>query len=479
MTTLPRSRIRRLERSLDPRAAARRAAPAANGHPACADPRPGEPDATGTVSMQFDPGHRPALHRAVRETGPYAGGFDLTGDADDDYSAPPPDPTAEYRLVGSSESSGADAPHGGPALRAGPAGGAGPALRAGPGPADRPSIAVGPAAADRPAPADDPAARGGPADDPMAGWQATPDLPSSDEEAFAQDIAAILAHTRSAGSQPARVALPDAPARTEPPPIDPAASKGIGTPAGHDVFDAMAAAGGPLRYDQGPVALAVDFDRLDRALDRVTTQPPPPEPPAQGPPIPEPLAPAGESAPPVPAGDSTAVGPFRVTADVPLLAQASGFTCHAAACASIVGWRDDVVPDPASVASATGYWERYADGRSAPFPDVLDAFGLRIASVGGAPDPVAVRAMLDAHGPLWLAASPPAEHAVVVAGLTGDGTPAGTLVDVVDPWAQGMTTFGSPNPGSRYSTSYADLVRAVAGTAGQIVLAHLKEGSMR
>jgi hypothetical protein len=113
------------------------------------------------------------------------------------------------------------------------------------------------------------------------------------------------------------------------------------------------------------------------------------------------------------------------------------------------------------------------------FPDVLEAFGLTIASAGAAPAPAAVRDLVDGHGPLWLAASPPGEHAVVLAGITGDGTAGGTLVDVVDPWAQGMSTYAAPNPGSRYSAPFADLVKGIAGPDVAVILAHLKEGSPR
>ena len=38
--------------------------------------------------------------------------------------------------------------------------------------------------------------------------------------------------------------------------------------------------------------------------------------------------------------------------------------------------------------------------------------------------------------------------------MVGDGTPGGTLVHVNDPWEQGMTTFRTPNAGSRYTETY-------------------------
>jgi hypothetical protein len=372
------------------------------------------------------------------------------------------------------------------------------------------------------------------APDDMGGWQVTGEA-ADQETAFAQDIATILAHTSGdeAAPTPAPAAVPAAVQS----PASPAAAPqmGVGATSGHDVFDRMAAAN---RYDQGPVVLSVDFAAMDRAIDRgETTAPPSPPaaaadaaaPPApapapdaltrptsapvaapdaapQGPgaapsattpttagpvpPAPAPPAPAGREtvpAAPLPSADvadvaavdaiTAASGPFRVATDVPLVAQVPGLSCHAAACASIVAWRDDVNPVATDVAAATGYWERFADGRTAVYPDVLDAFGLTHSVVGPAPTATALKDLIERAGPLWVAASPPGERAVVIAGATGDGTSSGTMVDVVDPWARGMTTFSSPNPGSTYHQSLAELLSGIAGGTGNpVVIAQLKEG---
>jgi hypothetical protein len=165
-----------------------------------------------------------------------------------------------------------------------------------------------------------------------------------------------------------------------------------------------------------------------------------------------------------------------VTTDVPLVAQGPGLSCHAAACASLVAWRDEVSPDAAAVASATGYWERYAAGRTATYPDAFDTFGLEAVSAGASPGAAQLRDLLDTHGPLFTAGFPPAEHAVVVAGVSSDGTTAS--VDVVDPWAVGMTTYASPNPGSTYTVPYADLVAALGvGPEHHLLFAHLRKGT--
>jgi hypothetical protein len=170
--------------------------------------------------------------------------------------------------------------------------------------------------------------------------------------------------------------------------------------------------------------------------------------------------------------------PFRVVTDVPLVPQGPGLSCHAAACASMVAWRDDVTPDSAVVAAGTGYWERYAEGRTAVYPDVVEIFGLTNASVGRPPTAAALRDLLDVNGPLFVAASPPGEHAVVVAGATGDGTASGTMLDVVDPWAEGMTTYAAPNPGRRYSVPYSTLLESIGqGPEHDIVVVHLRKAS--
>jgi hypothetical protein len=42
--------------------------------------------------------------------------------------------------------------------------------------------------------------------------------------------------------------------------------------------------------------------------------------------------------------------------------------------------------------------------------------------------------------------------------LVGDGTAAGTLVHINDPWELGMASFHLPNRGSQYTESYQRFV---------------------
>ena len=43
------------------------------------------------------------------------------------------------------------------------------------------------------------------------------------------------------------------------------------------------------------------------------------------------------------------------------------------------------------------------------------------------------RELLEQNGPLWLGVAVPSGHAVVITGLSGDGTPEGTIVRYDDP----------------------------------------------
>lgn len=324
----------------------------------------------------------------------------------------------------------------------------------------------------------------------VAGWTVSRP-PAGDDAALAADIQAILAHAKSVSASGPRMPLPDVP-QVAPPPLAPVEQRGVGVAVGHDVFDAMAAANAPNRFDQGPVSLSVDFDRLDSALADQATAPVAAPAPASAPtPAPAPAEPPAPTAAAAPAatGPTTAdvadvaaitarATPFRVITSVPLVPQGPGLSCHAAACASLVAWRDEVPADSAAAAAGTGYWEKYAEGRTASYPDVFGVFDLVAASDGAPPSAATLRDLLDTKGPLFVAASPPAEHAVVVSGITGDGTTSGTIVDVVDPWAPGMTTYGVPNPGSTYSVPYAALLdRLGAGPEHHLVVAHLRKGS--
>jgi hypothetical protein len=345
-----------------------------------------------------------------------------------------------------------------------------------------------------------------PPEEEIEGWT-LPIQQSPEMDAFAQDIQAILAHSQTAASPGPQIPLPVVP-QTSPTAVPTAPQNGVGAAKGHDIFDELYGPKAPSRFDQGPVPLSVDFASLDAALAAEDALPPT----AQRPIAPEDTTPLGkqpqppsefgpidggvserhsdsvssepgtarpnEDAPPTPQ-PSPSVAPFKVTTDVPLIRQEQGLSCHAAACASIVAWRDDAPADSSALARGTGYWEAYAAGRQAKFPEVFEVFGMETASSGPPPLGVELAKLLDTNGPLFVAGSPPGEHAVVVAGITHDGTEAGTYASVVDPWSVGMTSFSEPNTGGTYTIPLAELALGLgAGDDHHLLIAHLRKGSL-
>jgi len=143
--------------------------------------------------------------------------------------------------------------------------------------------------------------------------------------------------------------------------------------------------------------------------------------------------------------------------DVPLVPQQTGYSCWAAGAAMVVGWRDRISVDPSEIARATGYWAQYAAGLNAEDTQMFKVWRLtpeaaQTYTVAGFAD------LLKRHGPLWVASAEPGPHIRVVTGLVGDGTAAGTLVYINDPWELGMASFHLPNRGSQYTESYQRFV---------------------
>lgn len=152
--------------------------------------------------------------------------------------------------------------------------------------------------------------------------------------------------------------------------------------------------------------------------------------------------------------------------DVELVAQPTGVSCWAAAAAMVVGWRDQICITPDTIASLFG-----ANTHQALYPRdhkaLADALGL-VAEPPQSYLVAAFRRMLEAKGPLWVGIRTDDgwNHAVVVTGLYGDGSPDGTFVRVNDPWGRAPgapTTPGSHNPtpgrGSRYTLTFQEFAK--------------------
>jgi hypothetical protein len=139
-------------------------------------------------------------------------------------------------------------------------------------------------------------------------------------------------------------------------------------------------------------------------------------------------------------------GAFDVNwSDVELINQPNGMTCWAASAAMVVGWRDQVSIDPTAIVAGTGNWAAYTAGLNpADVPTLANAWGLTMeAPACYSVD--AIQNMLQSEGPLWIAASVPGLHAIVVTGMySTDGTLDNTFVRINDPWDRDPGTPGNP-----------------------------------
>lgn len=181
---------------------------------------------------------------------------------------------------------------------------------------------------------------------------------------------------------------------------------------------------------------------------------------------------------------------FDVTwSGVELVPQLTDMSCWAAAAAMVVGWRDQISIDPSEIANGTGYWAAYHEGLNpADVSELRDTFNL----VSQGPQSYAVDGfleVLESSGPLWIAASTPGAHVVVVTGMYGDGTADGTFVRINDPWGRPTSPTSPPgqyNPtpgaGSRYELSYREFMAEYESLAGEpgvgIQILHTKPEDM-
>ncbi len=130
--------------------------------------------------------------------------------------------------------------------------------------------------------------------------------------------------------------------------------------------------------------------------------------------------------------------------DTPLTNQLTDMSCWAASAAMVVGWRDRLSIDPSAIAAGTGDWAAYANGLAPQdIPTLATAWGLEMEppqcySIDG------LRNLIQAKGPLWVAAAVPGLHAIVVTGIYSDGDVDNTFVRINDPWDRDPGTPGQP-----------------------------------
>jgi hypothetical protein len=65
--------------------------------------------------------------------------------------------------------------------------------------------------------------------------------------------------------------------------------------------------------------------------------------------------------------------------------------------------------------------------------------------------------LIQQYGPLWVAQQIDDPHILVITGISGDGTPTGTILSINDPWP--------PGGGSQYTLTYAQFESRQASLA--------------
>jgi len=172
---------------------------------------------------------------------------------------------------------------------------------------------------------------------------------------------------------------------------------------------------------------------------------------------------AGSSTPSTGSGSSTGSSSngsssVNISYSVQLVPQTSGMSCWAASAAMIVGWRDRISIDPQDIARGVNGWEQfYNNGLPADNVEMFSVWGLQYEY----PQSYTIQGFTDLLniGPLWVATDLQDDaHVVVVSGIRGDGTPNGTILTILDPWEQGMTSFRPSNSGSTYEETYQEFV---------------------
>lgn len=315
-----------------------------------------------------------------------------------------------------------------------------------------------------------------------------------DTRAFAQDVEAILAGKKDHPSTTGNTGMHHDNSNKSDEEPQPPASTGSAYASGfsHGVFDQMGTNMSMAKtFDLGSYDLSRQFDVFDRQIDsqeRVSERK------RQHKPTQTQLLSAQEefahdiasmsrTSTPAPARSLNTTASIDLRFDVPLVPQQTGYSCWAAGCAMLVGWRDKISIEPQEIARATGGWAAYANGLNPEDASVFPVWGMTAESaqcytVEGFYN------LLNTYGPLWVASAEPGAHIRVVTGMSGDGSPDGTTLYVNDPWEANMTAFRLPNAGSTTSETYTqfvrkqeELARRELNNSGAIYVAHI--GAMR
>ena len=134
----------------------------------------------------------------------------------------------------------------------------------------------------------------------------------------------------------------------------------------------------------------------------------------------------------------------------------------------VVGWRDRVSLAPETIAEISN--RTTTTGLD---PAQVGQFAQEVGLVTEPPQSYSIqgfRDLLERRGPLWVAASVPGLHAIVVTGMFSDG--ASVCVRVTDPWDRQAGKPGAPGlyakthaTGSRYILTWEDFVKEYEAAA--------------
>jgi hypothetical protein len=155
-----------------------------------------------------------------------------------------------------------------------------------------------------------------------------------------------------------------------------------------------------------------------------------------------------------------------VVYDVPLIPQPDKLSCWAGSMAMLLSFRRQASYPPEQLANDVGMSLRTSYGW-----DLLEAVKNRFgfvdiplpsdASLYPSPDQWAL--WLTDNGPLWVTTIGAPSHAIIVRGITGDLTPAGTQMLINNPWDTSTNftddpiDFSPANVGIAYQQTFADL----------------------
>ena len=151
--------------------------------------------------------------------------------------------------------------------------------------------------------------------------------------------------------------------------------------------------------------------------------------------------------------------------DVALMPQPDKKSCWCGSMAMLVSYQRQATYTPEKLAEDVGRSLRTSYGWE-HLEAVKDEFGftdIELPSNASLyPPPEQWVSWLEQHGPLWVTTIGSPSHAIIVSGISGDLTPEGTSVDILNPWdtstsfSEDDVDFDPPNVGIAYSQSFTD-----------------------